>query len=92
MSRWTADELYEYVKTLEFGGSPAPSGDGDKYFEFTQDTPSDTWTIDHGLGKNPSVTVVDSADNVVEGDCNYINENKLILSFSSAFSGKAYLN
>lgn len=92
MSRWTADELYEYVKTLDFGSSGSPAVDGDKHFEFTQDTPSDTWIIDHNLGKDPSVTVVDSAGNVVEGDCEYVNTNKVILSFSNAFSGKAYLN
>lgn len=94
MSRWTADELYEYVKTLktDSGGSPGPSGDGDKHFEYTQATPSSTWEIEHNLGKEPSVSVVDSAGNIVEGDYNYVNTNKVILSFSSAFSGKAYLN
>lgn len=64
----------------------------DKHFEYTQATPSSTWEIEHNLGKEPSVSVVDSAGTIVEGDCEYVNTNKVILSFSSAFSGKAYLN
>lgn len=94
MSRWTADELYEYVKTLQLnsGGSPAPSGDGDKYYEYVQSTPSAVWTINHNLQKNPSVAVIDSSGNLVEGDCSYTNENTLVLTFSGAFSGKAFLN
>lgn len=51
-----------------------------------------SWTITHNLGKKPSVTVVDSAENWVIGDVVYINDNELVVSFSSAFSGRAYLN
>lgn len=65
---------------------------GDKSFTFTQSIPSDTWTIEHGLGKKPSVTVVDSADNVVVGNVQYIDLNSLEITFVGAFSGKAYLN
>lgn len=51
-----------------------------------------SWTVTHNLGKYPSVTVVDSAENWVIGDVTYINENRLVITFSGAFSGKAYLN
>lgn len=67
-------------------------GKGDKFFKFTQAVPSSVWEIVHNLDKNPSVTVVDSAENVVIGDVEYINSNKLIVRFVSGFSGKAYLN
>lgn len=54
--------------------------------------PSKTWDITHNLGKYPSVSVVNSANVWVIGDIQYINENRLIITFSSEFSGKAYLN
>jgi hypothetical protein len=57
-----------------------------------QNTPLDVWTITHNLGKLPSVTVVDSAENIVYGDIEYINNNAIVISFIGAFSGKAYLN
>lgn len=64
----------------------------DKHFTFTQNTASDVWEVEHKLNKYPSVTIVDSADNVVVGDIVYLDENNVRLVFSSAFSGKAYLN
>jgi hypothetical protein len=57
-----------------------------------QNSPSDVWFISHNLGKLPSVSVVDSAESIVYGDIEYINENSLTVSFIGAFSGKAYLN
>ena len=66
--------------------------DGDKFFAFSQMTPSDEWQIEHPLKKFPSVTVVDSAGSVVIGDIEYIDDANIIITFQSAFSGKAYLN
>lgn len=57
-----------------------------------QNTPSTTWTITHGLGFIPNITVVDSGGTVVEGSYNYPNANTVVLTFSSLFSGKAYLS
>ena len=64
----------------------------DKFFKFIQNIPSNRWEIIHNLNKYPSVTVVDSGENVVIGDIEYINSNRLIIRFTSIFSGKAYLN
>lgn len=50
------------------------------------------WLIEHGLGKKPSVTVVDSMNRTVMGEVEYIDNNVLIVRFKSAFKGKAYLN
>ncbi len=52
---------------------------------------SDTWTINHNLGRKPNVSVVDSADTVIVGNITYIDDNTLTVTFSAAFSGKAYL-
>jgi hypothetical protein len=64
----------------------------DKHFEFEQGIASDVWVIEHNLGKKPSIMVVDSADNVVEGAERYIDENTIEIRFNGAFKGKAYLN
>ena len=64
----------------------------DSKFTFEQNIASDEWIINHNLHKKPSITVVDSADNVVIGEENYIDENNLIIKFKNKFKGKAYLN
>ena len=74
-----------------YGIVQGPS-DVDKNFVFTQGSAASTWTIAHNLEKFPAVTVVDSANNVVVGHITYTNTNSLTVSFSSSFSGKAYIN
>lgn len=61
-------------------------------YTHTQGSASSEWVINHGLGKYPSVTIVDSAGSVVHGDVIYDNDQRLTVRFTSAFSGKAYLN
>jgi len=39
-----------------------------------------------------SVTVVNSANEIVIGKVEYIDANEVQISFSAAFSGKAYFN
>ena len=53
---------------------------------------SDVWTINHGLGKFPSVTVVDSANTVVVGNVDYTSSQSLVITFNAAFSGCVFLN
>ena len=65
---------------------------GDKHHMHRQDSASDTWIINHNLDKYPSVSVVDSAGNVVIGEVIYNNANQLTIKFTAAFSGRAYLN
>lgn len=50
------------------------------------------WTIAHGMGRRPSVTIVDSAGTVVIGRVKYVDQNTIQLTFSAQFSGTAYLN
>ncbi|MGB0975165.1 MAG: hypothetical protein ACPGU9_09270 [Flavobacteriaceae bacterium] len=59
---------------------------------FTQDVAATTWNVTHTLSKFPSVTVVDSSNNVVIGEITYNSDSLITLTFASAFSGKAYLN
>lgn len=67
-------------------------GEPDKNYIHRQDIASDEWNIIHNLEKYPSVTIVDSSENKVVGDVEYLSTNNLKVKFSSAFSGKAYLN
>jgi hypothetical protein len=57
----------------------------------TQGTASTSWSITHALGGYPSVTIVDSAKTVVYGEINYLSTTQVVVNFSSAFSGYAYL-
>jgi hypothetical protein len=58
----------------------------------TQSIASTIWTINHPLQKFPSVTIIDSGDNVVYGDIQYMSTSQVKITFSAAFGGKAYLN
>jgi hypothetical protein len=76
-----------------------PEGTTNKYFtiarvsyEHTQGAVSNSWVINHNLGFKPNVTVVDSAGTIYEGEIAYTNTNSLTVTFSSAFSGIAYLS
>lgn len=61
-------------------------------YEHEQGEVSDTWEINHNLGKYPSVTVVDSSGSVVETEVQYIDENNCIILMNGKFKGTAYLN
>lgn len=60
-------------------------------FVHTQATPETSWTINHNLGGKPSVTVVDSADTYVIGEVTYNSTSQVTVSFTTPFSGYAYL-
>lgn len=72
---------------VRFGGTG-----GDLNYVHTQREPESNWLVKHNLGKFPSVTVVDSAENIVIGDVQYIDNMTVLLTFEAAFSGKAYFN
>jgi hypothetical protein len=61
-------------------------------YVFTQSTPATVWTINHDLNKFPSVSIVDSANDEVIGEVRYASATQIIITFSAAFSGKAFLN
>lgn len=60
-------------------------------FIYEQVTPSPEWVIEHDMRCYPGVTVIDSGNNQVEGSVVYNNLNKITISFSAQFSGKAIL-
>ena len=72
---------------------PAGAGAGVTNYTHSQVTPANIWTVNHGLGFNPNVTVVDSAGSAVVGRVTHIDANNLEITFGdSVFGGKAYLS
>jgi len=67
-------------------------GGGDAHYTHVQGVAEATWEVTHNLGKRASVTVVDSTDNIVFGEVEYLTNNSVRLKFAGAFSGKAYFN
>lgn len=61
-------------------------------FVFHQPVPSAIWIVTHTLGYNPSVNIVDSANEKVYGTVTYIDNNTLQITFAVPFSGKAFLS
>ena len=73
-------------------GPAGAAGASGGFFTFTQGSPASTWTIAHGLGYRPNISVVDSAGSQVEGNTVWTDINNLTITFSGAFSGVAYLS
>jgi hypothetical protein len=61
-------------------------------FKYEQASQSSIWNINHGLGFNPNVTILDYSGNTIESDIEYVNINNIRLIFSSNISGYAYLS
>lgn len=79
-------------KTVIVSG-PAAIPTTSTVYTHTQATASASWTINHNLGYYPGgVSIVDSAGSKVYGDVTFISENQLVINFSSAFGGKAYIS
>lgn len=65
---------------------------GDANYVHDQGVAASTWTVTHNLNKRPSVSVVDSATQVVIGEVTYNSDNQVTIKFSSSFAGKAFFN
>lgn len=63
---------------------------GDK--SFSLDFNASSVVVNHNLNKRPSVTVINSAGDEVEGDIVYNSLNQLTLTFSGSFVGTVYCN
>jgi hypothetical protein len=80
-------------------GAQGPAGSGDLNAVHTQDAAASTWQVTHNLGKYPSVSVVDTANTLVNGkvlyedwSTNQPSTSKLQIIFTATFAGKAFLN
>jgi hypothetical protein len=61
-------------------------------YTYVQNSPAVLWRIVHNLNFYPNITVIDSGGSQIEGEVNYLDSNSLVLTFTSAFSGHAYLS
>lgn len=61
-------------------------------YSHSQGVSSATWTITHNLGYKPSVSVFDSSNKEVIGNIVHTNSSQLVITFSAAFAGNAYLS
>lgn len=77
-------------------GPPGPVGPPgpepvDSY-RHVQSTAASVWTVTHPLSFRPAVSVVDSTwREVIPGEITYVDDHTIILTFSSALGGEAYL-
>ena len=67
-------------------------GPPNTFFRFSQMVPSSLWDITHNLGRKTAVTVTDSAGSPVEGEVEYVSNNRLTVAFSAPFAGEATLS
>jgi hypothetical protein len=72
-------------------GAPGVFDAGDVAYVHTQSTPSAVWTINHNLGFNPVAVVLDSGGTQCEGAISYPSINQMVITFTGAFSGTAYI-
>jgi hypothetical protein len=73
-------------------GAPGANGTSGGFFVFEQQTNSTIWNITHNLGYRPAVTIQDYGTITLEGNLGHIDANNLVLTFSQAVSGYAYLS
>lgn len=57
-----------------------------------QFTVSNEVIVTHNMNKLPAVTVIDSAEEEVEGQVDYIDTNQLVVRFAYPFSGRIICN
>lgn len=80
--------------TVSTPGPQGPAGQftsSDIFYTHIQATAASVWTINHNLNGYPTAVVLDSAGTMCEGTFSYPTVNQMIITFSSAFTGTAYI-
>jgi len=80
----------KFYAIISIGGGADKNKIFDDYFEQAQ--AANPWVITHGLGKFPSVTVVNRNNVEVKAKVTHNNDNQVTITFSGATAGKAYFN
>ena len=72
--------------------APGPQGPSiEIFYVHTQASSSAVWTINHNLDGQPTAVVLDSAGTQCEGTFSYPSNNQMVISFTAAFTGTAYI-
>jgi len=82
----------EGSSSVVVSGSVGPPGLSSTGYIHHQDIASTVWTINHNLGKFPTVDCFDSAGDVIEGVPNHESNLQLTITFLSSTGGIAYIN
>ena len=82
------------VVSIINAGPQGPPGVGGTaaYFVHTQVAVSTSWVVNHNLGFNPSVDIIDSNGNIVEGHIIYHTLNQLEVQLLTPRAGTARLS
>jgi hypothetical protein len=72
-------------------GQPGQFTPADIAYTHTQAVSSAIWTINHNLGFNPVAVVLDSGGTQCEGSITYPTVNQMVITFTGAFTGVAYI-
>lgn len=74
--------------------APGPQGvsaSAQIFYTHIQAVASAVWTINHNLNGEPTAVVLDSAGTQCEGTFSYPSKNQMVITFTSAFTGTAYV-
>lgn len=63
-----------------------------RLYRFDQAIPDTVWTITHNMGTYPSVSVVDTTGEEIDAAIDYVDQNIIVITFTVAMDGSAYLN
>ncbi|NCU71477.1 MAG: hypothetical protein EBY66_00440 [Candidatus Fonsibacter lacus] len=64
---------------------------GGTAFVYQQTAPATTWTINHNLGYKPSVELLDSGSQEIDGDVSHPSDNQTVVTLNPASAGLARL-
>lgn len=85
------DRFIADVMGTPYGWGGGGGGGDPVSYEHTQTIPNTVWTINHGLGYNPAVSV-EIGGVEWETDTDWPTVNQVVLTFATAQTGKAYLS
>jgi hypothetical protein len=94
MSEVVVVQVTQPVVRVTAPGPQGPAGaftPSDIAYTHTQAVSSATWTINHNLGFNPVAVVLDSGGTQCEGSISYPTVNQMVIQFTGAFTGVAYI-
>ena len=73
------------------GGGGGGGGGGAMAYVYQQSAPATTWTINHNLGYRPSVELLDSGSQEIDGAVSHPTVNQTVVTLSPATAGLARL-
>lgn len=60
-------------------------------FVHSHTVPEAVWTITHGLSSKPDVATLDTNDQIMQGEVEYLDDDALTITFGGPITGTAFL-